>query len=191
MKPTEASFARSDSALEARVLGQDLAHQKSLVASTGDRFTDQFLGATLAIHFGRVDQIGAEVEGKPKRGQFFASCRRSSPMCQVPRPNAVTRSPDGNATVFMPSTIILAFSSGTPLAITDKPGARWFRELRRPGNNVAAAVGCSDCVDRPLVSCASPDTAQPWLRFRWARPTRYIRRDGLDIRRFSSAQLAS
>ncbi len=60
--PTQALLARRDRAAEAGVLWQHLADDENFVALSADRFTDDGLGAAVAVHLGRVDQRDTQVE---------------------------------------------------------------------------------------------------------------------------------
>lgn len=58
----EAGFTGGDRAGAAGIVGQDLADKEHLVAPSFDRFTDDFLGTAIGIHFRRVDDGHAEIE---------------------------------------------------------------------------------------------------------------------------------
>jgi hypothetical protein len=66
----QAALARGAHARARGVVRIDLADQVHVVAAAGDGFADHFLGAALAIHLGRVDQVHAEVEAEPQRGHL-------------------------------------------------------------------------------------------------------------------------
>ena len=60
----------------------DLADEKHLVAAPGYRLGDQLLGATLAIHFGGVDERGAKIEAQAQGRDFLGA--RGAALADVP-----------------------------------------------------------------------------------------------------------
>ena len=72
--------------LRAGVLRIDLADQEDLVAAALDRLADHFLGAAVAIHFGRVDQRQAEIEAEPQRGDVRPAYWHDPPRSKCPCP---------------------------------------------------------------------------------------------------------
>jgi hypothetical protein len=65
------------------VFGQNLAHEKNFVATPRDGFANQFLGGSITVHLGCVDQSHPEIEAEAQDLQFFLSAPRM--IAQLPR----------------------------------------------------------------------------------------------------------
>src|SRR5579872_3135701 len=70
-KPLQAALAGGGNASPRCVRRQNLADNENSVALPGDRLTDQFLGAAVAVHFGGVDQSYAEINAAFEGGDGF------------------------------------------------------------------------------------------------------------------------
>ena len=69
-----------------RVVRIHLAHDEHLGARAGDRFPDDLLRASLAVHLGGVDEPDAELEPEPERGDFAGAL--AAPLAHAPRPQS-------------------------------------------------------------------------------------------------------
>lgn len=65
-QPFETALARLDRACQAGIPGIDLADDENLVAPAPDRLADDLFCATVAVHFGGVDQRHAEIDAGPQ-----------------------------------------------------------------------------------------------------------------------------
>jgi hypothetical protein len=63
-KPGQTSVASRHRPVSGRVLWQHLAHQNDFVAPSLDDLADKPFGATVGVHFGRVDQAHAEIDAE-------------------------------------------------------------------------------------------------------------------------------
>jgi hypothetical protein len=85
-KPGQTSVASRHRAVPVGVLRQHLAHQKDFVAPSLDGLADKPFGATVGVHFGRVDQAHAEIDAEAQRIDLVRPIQRI--LCHVPGPLA-------------------------------------------------------------------------------------------------------
>jgi len=63
----EAALARLQRAVEAGIIGQDLAHQEDLIATPRDALARDLFRAPMAVHLGGIDVRQAEVDAGAQR----------------------------------------------------------------------------------------------------------------------------
>ena len=79
----------------------DLADDEDVGPPAGDDFSDQFLGAALAVHLRGVDQRHTQVQPQAQGGALVPAFCPFSPIFQVPWPRVGTGLPFGNRKAFM------------------------------------------------------------------------------------------
>ena len=88
-QPLQAAFAGGDRVGARCVARMHLADDEDVLAPVADRLGHHLLGAALAIHFRRVDQSEAEVDGRPQGLDLVAAPVRI--LAHPPGPDAEAR----------------------------------------------------------------------------------------------------
>ena len=92
-KAFQAGMTGGNRAAPGRVLREHLADEKHLGAPAGHGVGDDLFGATVGVHFRRVDERHAEIEPEPERGNLLRS-----PFAVFPHaPRALAEDGDGLA----------------------------------------------------------------------------------------------
>ncbi|MNO02425.1 hypothetical protein D3C81_2228210 [compost metagenome] len=63
-EPLQAAFTAPDQLILPGVVRINLGHQNNIPADAPDRFTDQFLGASVPVHFSGIDQVHSKLYAK-------------------------------------------------------------------------------------------------------------------------------
>jgi hypothetical protein len=73
LEALQAALARRDRAAARGVLGQHLADEINLLATACDDVGDELFGAAVAVHLGRVDQYGTQIDAGVQRQELLGA----------------------------------------------------------------------------------------------------------------------